>query len=51
MALLWLEYNADVWWKTVYNYHPLEHLTWGVLYGLLEQQFHPIDASIHAHDE
>ena len=51
MALLWLEHDAAVWWQTVCNDHPLEHLIWGVLHGLLEQQFCPVDASRHARDE
>ena len=50
MALLWLEHDATLQWQTVYNDHPLKHLTQGVLYGLLEQQFYPVDASRHAHD-
>ena len=49
--LLWLEHNAAVWWQTVCNDHPLEHLIWGVLHGLLEQQLRPVDASRHAYDE
>ena len=51
MALLWLEHNAAIWWLTDHNNHPLEHLTWGVLHGLLEQHFRPIDASRYAPDE
>ena len=51
MALLWLEHDAAIWWQTVCNDYPLENLTWGVLRGLLEQQFRPIDASRCARDE
>ena len=51
MALLWQEHDAAVWWQTVHNNHLLEHLTWGILCWLLEQQFCPVDASRYARDE
>ena len=50
MALLWLEQDAAIWWQIIKEKYLLDHVTWGMLCGLLEQQFRPVDAARHARD-
>ena len=35
LALMWLDGNAAVWWRSIAPSHPLDHLTWAVLKQLL----------------
>ena len=51
LALMWLDWDAAVWWHFIAPSHPLDHLTCALLKQLLLGQFLPIDADRRARDE